>query len=99
MRVIVERSGGFMGRSVRFDLAGEELSDEQRRRVEAFAVSAHEDATSSAGPLHSARPDAFHYRLTVESDGSTATRVVDESTAPPELLAVLHWVVTHGTRS
>lgn len=98
MRVSVERSGGLLGRTVHFEIDGDALPDEQRRALEAFAASMGGSSATPSGAAQGSKPDAFHYTLTVESDGATATASLDEAHAPGELLEAVHWVTRHGTR-
>lgn len=74
MRVELERSGGFVGRTVRWELDTDGLSPGEAREVQAMLIGAQ----SWAGPP-APGADRFHYRLRVHG----GERPVDVSFGEP----------------
>ena len=84
MRIQFEQTGGFMGRTVDLDLDLDELPEDQAEQIRGLVDGAnfiHLDEDLSERPT----PDAFSYRITVETDRESHTVRVGDASAPDSL--------------
>ena len=92
MRVVIERSGGFAGISRSQSLSTDDMPAEDAQKLRDLV-----DASSFyelPSVIHSDKPvpDAFRYKITVDSERGTHTVEVDEGAVPPRLQPILNWV-------
>jgi hypothetical protein len=84
MRIQFEQTGGFMGRTVSVDLNLEELPVEQADQIRKLIDQA--DFINLGENLSSpSTPDAYSYRITVETDVLKHTVSVGDASAPDSL--------------
>jgi len=84
MRIQFEQTGGFMGRTVNLDLDLDELPADEAGQIrqlieEADFINLHEDL--SVRPM----PDAYSYRITVDTGTLTHTVRVGDPDTPDSL--------------
>lgn len=102
MRIHFERGGGFAPTAMRLShtvepegLPAEEAA-ELRKLVADANVAGLAGRTSNAPP----RPDAFHYRLTVEDDDATTHQIVaSDADMPAALRPLVSWLTKHASQS
>jgi hypothetical protein len=79
MKVVLERSGGFVGRSVRRGLDTADLPADEADRLRALATDAVEHgAEPGAGTTTAAGADRFTYTLEVDRSDGRAVRTFSE---------------------
>lgn len=92
MRVVIERSGGFAGMSRIQSFSTDDMPAEDGKKlrdlVEASGFYELPSVIHSDKPL----PDAFRYKITVESERGSHTVEVDEGAVPSRLQPILNWV-------
>jgi hypothetical protein len=92
MRVVIERSGGFAGMSRIQSFSTDDMpaEDAQKLRdlVDASAFSELPSVIHSDKPV----PDAFRYKISVDSERGTHTVEVDEGAVPPRLQSIIDWL-------
>ena len=102
MRIHFERTGGFAGpamkRAVTVD--ADQLPAEEAAELRTLLTAA--DLSALARPAataeQKARPDAFHYRLTIEVAGKQHTLDVSDTTMPPVLRPLVKWLTARASR-
>jgi hypothetical protein len=92
MRVVIERSGGFAGISRSQSSSTDQMPAEDAQKLRDLV-----DASGFYGlpsVIHSDKPvpDAFRYKITVDSERGTHTVEVDEGAVPTRLQPILDWV-------
>jgi hypothetical protein len=95
MRVHLERAGGFAPSAMRLSRAvdSDELSTEEAAALKALVADA--DVAALAGRVRNSppRPDAFHYRVTVDSDDGRHTVEASDGDMPATLRLLVEWVI------
>lgn len=87
-RILFERSGGFMGRKLSLDLDLDQLPPDQVEMLVGLVMDA--DFFSLPGNLSpKPNPDAFHYTITIELEGSSHSVKFSDTTSPPSLQPLL----------
>lgn len=87
MRIRFERKGGFAGIPLAATINLDELSENEKQRIQDLVVAA--DFFSQQSITAPPRPDQFRYTLTVESEGKSHTISVDDTAAPPALKSLI----------
>jgi hypothetical protein len=95
MRVSVERTGGVAGLRLRYHVSSDDLGAEERGKLEELVAAAEAVDVPAGGPER-ARPDAMHYRITIEKGKEGVTHAVNEPGAPQPLLELAQWVRSRG---
>ena len=101
MRIHFERGGGFAPTAMRLkhtvepqELPAEEAAELNRLVAEAD-VAGLAGRTSNTPP----RPDAFHYRLTVEDGDATHQIVASDADMPAALRPLVKWLTKHAAQN
>lgn len=100
MRIHFERGGGFAPTAMRLShtVEAQELpaseAAELRRLIADADVAGLAGRTSVAPP----RPDAFHYRLTIEDDAATHQIVASDADMPTTLRPLVSWLTKHAVK-
>jgi hypothetical protein len=76
------------------DLSAEEAAELSKLVADAD-VAGHAGRASNAPP----RPDAFHYRLTVEDDDATHQIVASDADMPSALRPLVSWLTKHAAQN
>ncbi len=92
MRILFERSGGIVGRSIRVSLDSASLPERQARRLAELLEQSH--FFDLPVKLESTRPgaDRFSSRVTVETDAGSHTIEAAEAAVPADLRPLLDWL-------
>jgi hypothetical protein len=92
MRVVIERSGGFAGIYRAQTLSTDDMPAEDAQKLRDLVDASGFYELPSV--IHSDKPvpDAFRYKITVDSERGTHTVEVDEGAVPPRLQPILNWV-------
>lgn len=88
MKIEFERSGGFMGRTVKLSLDLDQLPSDQAQTLRLLVDQAdffNLPADSPAPPM----PDSFSYTITVTTDTITHTVRTSDAAAPEKLRSLL----------
>lgn len=88
MRIIFNRSGGFMGLKSSLTVDLENLPPDQAETLRRLLDEAH-FFTLTGNPPTSSTPDGFQYMITVEADTATHTVHTNDTSAPKELRPLL----------
>ena len=96
MRILLERSGGFAGITVRRRLDSDDLPASETRRLQSLLRKSRFFELPSRLVSAEAAPDRFEYRVTVETQGGTQTVEASDSAVPPELRPLLDWLMRRG---
>ena len=98
MRVVFERSGGFLGTKLRTSLDVDDLPTEDASHLRNLLEQSRffELPPELASP--GTQPDRFTYRLTVESDRGSRTVEAAESAVPAEMRPLLEWLTRTSLR-
>jgi hypothetical protein len=88
MRIMFERTGGFMGRSVSLTIELDDLSPDQAGTLRKLVDEAH-FFTLKENPPARPNPDGFQYTITVETDKARHTIHTSDTNAPEELRPLL----------
>jgi hypothetical protein len=91
MRVHLERTGGFAGIRINRDILSDELSDQDRDRLQSLVNAAGFFELPEV--MRASQPDRFQYKVTVESDQRKRTVCADEAVVPQSLRPLLDWIV------
>jgi hypothetical protein len=89
MRILFERSGGFMGRTINLDLELDELPEEEAANLRYLLKQADFFSLSPATTPRPARDD-FQYSITVDQGDLRHTLHVSDMNAPADLRPLLH---------
>jgi hypothetical protein len=92
MRVVIERSGGFAGMSRIQSFSTDDMPAEDGQKLQDLVDASGFYELPSV--IHSDKPvpDAFRYKITVESGRGSHTVEIDEGAVPPRLQPILNWV-------
>jgi hypothetical protein len=95
MRVHLERAGGFAPSAMRLSHAvdSDELSNEDAAELRTLVADADVAALTSRVRNSPPRPDAFHYRVTVDSDDGRHTVEASDSDMPAALRPLVEWLI------
>ncbi|MBL7497424.1 hypothetical protein I6A84_33775 [Frankia sp. CNm7] len=69
VRVVLERSGGFAGRTIRRGLDTDDLPDAEAEALRALVGALPAAPAHAAGPAKAAGPDRFTYAVAVDAAG------------------------------
>ena len=97
MRIIYERSGGFMGLKSSLTINLDDLPLDQAGTLRRLLDEANFFTLPENPPTHS-NPDGFQYTLTVETDKTKHTIHTNDASAPEELRPLLQ-ELSHRARS
>ena len=89
MRIIFERSGGFMGLKSSLTSDLNELPLDQAVTLRRLLDESHFFTLSENPPPTHSAPDSFQYTITVETDTAKHTVLTGDATAPEELRPLL----------
>ena len=95
MRVNLERAGGFAPPAMRLSCAvdSDELSAEDAAELKALVAGADVAALTGRARNSSPRPDAFHYRVTVDDDDGRHTVEASDGDMPATLRPLVEWLI------
>jgi hypothetical protein len=88
MRIIFDRTGGFMGLKSSLTVDLTDLPLDQAETLSRLVDEAH-FFTLTENPSISPHPDGFQYTITVEADTTTHTLHTSDTSAPEELRPLL----------
>jgi hypothetical protein len=89
MKIIFERTGGFMGRKVSLSLNLDELPADQSATLKRL-VDESDFFNLDDSPLKNNAPDQFLYMITVDNGKTQHTVHANDSSAPETLRPLLH---------
>jgi hypothetical protein len=100
MRIEFTRGGGFAAPALRqnYEINSDDLppseAEELHRLVEAS------DVANLAGQsaIQQPRPDAFHYRVTIEEGGSSHTIKTSDADMPASIRSLIEWLTERASR-
>ena len=93
MRIEFTRTGGFAGMRMSSVLDTKDIPEGEAGELKQMVEAA--DFFNLPESLTSGGADAFHYKITVESDGKVHTVEADERAVPPALMSLVkHLVAT-----
>ena len=93
MRVVIERSGGFAGISRAQTLSTDDMPAEDAQKLRDLVDASCFYELPSVIHSDKPTPDAFRYKITVDSERGTHTVEVDEGAlVPARLHPLLDWV-------
>lgn len=95
MRVSMERSGGFAGRTVRKEVDSNSLSELQQRRLRKLVDESGFFALPARLESLARGADMFRYRITIETGETTHTVEGGEAALPPGIRPLLDWLAHH----
>lgn len=90
MRISYRRTGGFAGMVMRFDLATENLPQEEADELRELVTSADFFSLPDIIPSHAPGADQFQYKLTVEYEEQQHTVEVGDASVPESLWPLLN---------
>jgi hypothetical protein len=92
MQIVIERSGGFAGMSRIQSFSTDDMPAEDAQKLRDLVDASGFYELPSV--IHSDKPvpDAFRYKITVDSERGSHTVEVDEGAVPPRLQPILNWV-------
>jgi hypothetical protein len=95
MRVQLERAGGFAPSAMRLSHAvdSDELSTEDAAELKALISDADVAALAGRPRNSTPRPDAFHYRVTVDGDDGRHTVEASDGDMPATLRPLVEWLI------
>ncbi len=86
-----ERSGGFAGMTVSMEIASDSLTEDVIEDINLLIDSSgffeHHQISNDTGV-----PDQFHYKITIEKNGSKMTREFGESTMPNQFRSLVDYL-------
>jgi hypothetical protein len=88
MRIIFNRSGGFMGLKSNLTVDVDDLAPDQAKTLSRLIDEAH-FFTLTENPPSNPTPDGFQYTIIVESETATHTVHTSDTSAPEELRPLL----------
>ena len=88
MRILFERTGGFMGRSISLTIELDDLPLDQAATLRRLVDEAHFVTLTETPPTRPA-PDSFQYTITVETEKAKHTIHTSDTSAPEELRSLL----------
>jgi hypothetical protein len=88
MRIIFNRSGGFVGSMSSLTIHMDDIPPDQAKTLRRLVDEAH-FFTLTENPPSQSTPDGFHYTITVETDTVTHTVHTNDTSAPEELRPLL----------
>jgi hypothetical protein len=98
MKLSVVRGGGILGRSIRTQVASDDLSPEDARTLREKVEQAGLLTLSDALPESGRRPDELVYELAVEGDEGRNTVRLSESTLPEPVRSLIAWTDSVGRK-
>ena len=88
MRILFERTGGFMGRSISLTIELDDLPLDQAATLRSLVDEANFFTLTETPPTRPA-PDSFQYTITVETEKAKHTIHTSDTSAPEELRSLL----------
>jgi len=98
MKIELQRSGGFAGRTNRLELDTSLLPPGQEKELRDLVQASGFFDLPAELPARAPGADRFHYRLTVRSKGEARTVEMDESAVPSTVRPLIEWI-SHCSRS
>jgi hypothetical protein len=100
MRIHFERGGGFAPTAMRLSHTVETQELPATEAAELRNLVSGADIAGLAGHASNTppRPDAFHYRLTIEDDAATHQIVTSDADMPAALRPLVSWLTKHAAR-
>jgi hypothetical protein len=90
MKISYQRSGGFAGMLISFDVATETLLMEEAEEIQELVVSSDFFALPAVIPSSTPGADQFQYKLTVEIEEQQHTVEVGDAAIPESLQPLLN---------
>ena len=91
MHIVFQRSGGFAGITINFEVNTESLPPEEARQICEWVESAKFFELPEV--LNSSGADQLQYKISVEKDGKTHTVEIDERAMPASLSPLVKWLM------
>ena len=93
MRIVFERTGGFIGRSIRLDLDLDELPPDQALTLKRL-IEESEFFTLTESPSKKIMADGFSYSLTINNGKNEKTIHLSETNIPNNLRPLLENLIS-----